>query len=113
MDLHVTFENLFTYGPTQYQTVLHVLTLGYAAMFGGGVYFLATAKSISPRYRLSSYLSAVVMASALLELYAQANVWSTAFVLDPATELEREGRERYRAFLDTLVRAVRTTVSGR
>lgn len=32
-------------------------------------------------------------------------------VLDPATELEREGRERYRAFLDTLVRAVRTTES--
>ena len=32
-------------------------------------------------------------------------------VVDPATELEREGRERYRAFLDTLVRAVRTTES--
>jgi hypothetical protein len=32
-------------------------------------------------------------------------------VLDPVTELEREGRERYRAFLDTLVRAVRTTES--
>jgi hypothetical protein len=32
-------------------------------------------------------------------------------VLDPVTELEREGRERYRAFLDTLVRAVRTTDS--
>mgnify|MGYP000111297719 FL=1 len=32
-------------------------------------------------------------------------------VVDPVTELEREGRERYRAFLDTLVRAVRTTDS--
>lgn len=32
-------------------------------------------------------------------------------VLDPATEVEREGRERYRSFLDTLVRAVRTTES--
>ena len=32
-------------------------------------------------------------------------------VLDPVTELEREGRERYRSFLDTLVRAVRTTES--
>jgi hypothetical protein len=32
-------------------------------------------------------------------------------VIDPATELEREGRERYRSFLDTLVRAVRTTES--
>lgn len=85
MDLHVTFENLFTYGPAQYQTVLHVLTLGYAAMFGGGVYFLVTARSVSPRYRLSSFLSAVVMASALLELYQQASVWSSAFVFDPAT----------------------------
>jgi hypothetical protein len=33
-------------------------------------------------------------------------------VVDPVTELEREGRERYRAFLDTLVRAVRTTDSA-
>lgn len=32
-------------------------------------------------------------------------------VLDPVTELEREGRERYRSFLDTLARAVRTTDS--
>lgn len=32
-------------------------------------------------------------------------------VLDPVTELEREGRDRYRAFLDTLMRAVRTTES--
>jgi hypothetical protein len=32
-------------------------------------------------------------------------------VLDPVTEVEREGRERYRSFLDTLVRAVRTTES--
>lgn len=32
-------------------------------------------------------------------------------VLDPVTELEREGRDRYRAFLDTLKRAVGTTES--
>ena len=32
-------------------------------------------------------------------------------VLDPVTELERESRERYRSFLDTLKRAVRTTDS--
>jgi len=32
-------------------------------------------------------------------------------VIDPVTEVEREGRERYRSFLDTLVRAVRTTES--
>jgi hypothetical protein len=32
-------------------------------------------------------------------------------VVDPVTELEREGRERYRAFLDTLKRAVGTTDS--
>lgn len=79
---HVTFENLFTYGPPQYQTVLHVLTLGYAAMLGGFVYFLTTAGSTAPRYRLSSYLSAVVMASAFFELYRQADVWAEAFTLD-------------------------------
>jgi KaiC/GvpD/RAD55 family RecA-like ATPase len=32
-------------------------------------------------------------------------------VVDPATELEREGRERYRAFLETLKRAARSTES--
>jgi hypothetical protein len=32
-------------------------------------------------------------------------------VVDPATELEREGRERYLAFLETLDRAVSTTES--
>lgn len=32
-------------------------------------------------------------------------------VVDPATELEREGRERYRQFLETLKRAVETTDS--
>lgn len=30
-------------------------------------------------------------------------------VVDPATELEREGRERYRSFLETLKQAARTT----
>jgi KaiC/GvpD/RAD55 family RecA-like ATPase len=32
-------------------------------------------------------------------------------VVDPGTELEREGRERYRAFLETLKRATRSTES--
>lgn len=32
-------------------------------------------------------------------------------VVDPATELEREGRERYQSFLETLQRAVETTES--
>ena len=77
--------NLFTYAPIEYDVVFHVLTLGYAAQLGGLVYFLASKSSVAPKYRLSSVLSAVVMASAFLELYVQADIWRQAFILDPIT----------------------------
>ena len=83
--IKVTFENLFTYAPVEYDVVFHVLTLGYAAQLGGLVFFLASKNSSAPKYRLSSILSAVVMASAFLELYVQADIWREAFILDPVT----------------------------
>lgn len=64
----MNFENLFEYNVFQYNIVSHVLTLGYAAMAAGLVYFLVTSGELLPRYRLSSSLSAVVMISAFLEL---------------------------------------------
>lgn len=75
----INFENLFTYTPIQYDIVSHVLTLGYAAQAAGLVYFLATLSNIAPRYRLSSVLSAVVMASATLELFQLFQNWNNAF----------------------------------
>lgn len=75
----MNFENQFTYDFFEYTIVAHVLTLGYAAMAGGLVYFLVTSRSVAPRYRLSSTLSAVVMASAFLELYVLSQRWETSF----------------------------------
>jgi bacteriorhodopsin len=65
-----------------YQMTSHVLTLGYACMLAGLLYFALTIKTVAPRFRMSAVLSVVVMVSAFLLLYAQANNWTTAFVFD-------------------------------
>lgn len=75
----MSFENLFDYSATQYEIVLSVFTLTAAVFAAVLVYSLATAKSISPRYRITSYLTGVVMVSAVLELGLLALRWSGAF----------------------------------
>jgi bacteriorhodopsin len=65
-----------------YQMVAHVLTLGYAVMLAGLFYFILTMRTVAPRFRISSVLSVVVMVSAALLLYKQANNWTNAFVFD-------------------------------
>ncbi len=65
-----------------YQMVAHVLTLGYAVMLASLFYFILTMKTVSPKYRISSVLSVVVMVSAFLLLYAQAQNWTNSFVFD-------------------------------
>ncbi len=72
-------ENLFSYTSMQFDIVRHILTLGVGAMAAALVYFLATAKDVSPKYRLSNWLSAVVMVSAALILFNQQMVWTSAF----------------------------------
>lgn len=62
-----------------YQIVSHTLTLGYAVMLAGLLYFVLTLKTVSPKYRMSNILSGVVMVSAFLLLYAQANNWTQSF----------------------------------
>ncbi|MEB3360085.1 MAG: bacteriorhodopsin [Synechococcales bacterium] len=74
-------ENFLTYTPVQWTIVINVLTLGYAAMAAGLVYFWLTREQAAPRYRLSSALSAVVMASAVLELFRLAQNWANSFQL--------------------------------
>lgn len=76
----MNFENLYEYDFVSYTIVSHVLTLGYAAMAGGLVYFLVTARNVRSRYRLSAYLSAVVMVSAFFELYVLSRKWEESFV---------------------------------
>ncbi|MGB3545253.1 bacteriorhodopsin [Rubrivirga sp.] len=79
---NIPFENFFSYSPMAYDMVAHVLTLGYAVMLAALFYFILTMKSVAPKYRISSVLSVVVMVSAFLLLYAQAQNWDYAFVYD-------------------------------
>jgi bacteriorhodopsin len=83
---NATFENYvgMNQGMTEmsYQIVAHVLTLGYAVMLAALFYFILTMKTVSPKYRISSVLSVVVMVSAALLLYKQAQNWTSAFVFD-------------------------------
>ncbi len=83
---NATFENYIGqeqgFSEMAYQMVAHVLTLGYAVMLAGLFYFILTIKTVAPKYRTSSVLSVVVMVSAFLLLYAQANNWTDSFVFD-------------------------------
>jgi len=83
---NATFENYIGlqqgFSEMGYQIVSHVLTLGYVVMLAALFYFVLTIRSVAPRYRISSILSVVVMVSAFLLLYAQANNWTSSFVFD-------------------------------
>ena len=70
-----------------YQMVAHTLTLGYAVMLAGLLYFVLTLRTVAPKFRMSNILSGVVMVSAFLLLYAQANNWTQSFIFDTTTGL--------------------------
>ncbi|MEO1060630.1 MAG: bacteriorhodopsin [Actinomycetota bacterium] len=78
----MSFENLFSYSPTQYEIVFGVFTLTAAVFAACLVYSLVTAGSIAPRYRLTSYLTGVVMVSAFFELGWLALRWDSVFSFD-------------------------------
>lgn len=78
----MSFENAFNYTATQFEVVLGVFTLTAAVFAAVLVYSLATAGSIAPRYRLTSYLTGVVMVSAVIELGLLALRWNGAFAWD-------------------------------
>ncbi|RZT00045.1 bacteriorhodopsin [Aquimarina brevivitae] len=84
---NANFENYIGltegYSEMAYQMVSHILTLGYAVMLAGLLYFILTLKTVSPKYRMSNILSGVVMVSAFLLLYAQATNWTTSFQFNP------------------------------
>ncbi len=84
---NANFENYIGltdgYSEMAYQIVAHCLTLGYAVMLAGLLYFVLTIKYVAPKYRISSILSGVVMVSAFLLLYAQSVNWGNTFNFDP------------------------------
>jgi len=75
----MSFENMFEYTPLQFEIVLAVLSLTAAVFAAALFYYLLTARSITPRLRITSYLSAVVMVSAIIELGALAIRWNGSF----------------------------------
>jgi bacteriorhodopsin len=87
----MSLENLLSYSVIEFQLVSHILVLGYAAMAGGFVYFLATQKSVAPRYQVASVLGAIVMVSAFLLLLAQSMSWQETFSLTSDSYVRTEG----------------------
>ncbi|WP_231959428.1 bacteriorhodopsin [Nonlabens sp. Hel1_33_55] len=65
-----------------YQMTSHVLTLGYAVMLAGLLYFVLTIKNVDKKFQMSNILSGVVMVSAFLLLYVQAGNWTDSFTFD-------------------------------
>lgn len=84
-----TFENyvgeMVGFSEMGYQLSAHVLTLGYASMAAGLLYFVLTIKTVAPKYRTSSVLSGVVMVSAALLLFVQSQNWTSAMTYDVET----------------------------
>ena len=70
------------YSEMAYQMTSHVLTLGYAVMLAGLLYFILTIKDVDKKFKTSNILSAVVMVSAFLLLYEQAGNWTSSFSFD-------------------------------
>jgi len=83
-------ENFFNYSNIQWESISHVLTLGFAVFAAALVYFLVTIRYVQPRFRLSTILSAVVMVSAMLILFRQSLDWDTAFRATEAGEYARK-----------------------
>ncbi len=65
----------------EFELVSHILTLGYAVMAAGLLYFWLTIRQNLPKFRMSNVLSVVVSISALLLLYAQQINWVAAYEL--------------------------------
>jgi len=88
-NIDANFENFIGaaegFSEMAYQMTSHVLTLGYAVMAAGLLYFILTLKTVSPKYRMSNILSVVVMVSAFLLLYAQQVNWTTSFAFNAET----------------------------
>jgi bacteriorhodopsin len=82
-DALVNAENLVgEISPMTYDMVAHTLTVGFSIMLAALFYFVLTMRGVAPRFRVSSILSVVVMVSAFLILYFQAESWQRSFTFD-------------------------------
>ncbi|MEQ8772675.1 MAG: bacteriorhodopsin [Erythrobacter sp.] len=74
-----SIENFLTYAFWQYDVIRHLFAFSTAVFLAGLVYFAMTARTTAPTYRLSAYISAVVMVSAALELGQLWLLWNQSF----------------------------------
>jgi bacteriorhodopsin len=74
-----SIENFLVYDYWQYDVIRHLFAFSTAVFLAGLVYFAMTARSTAPNYRLSAYISAVVMVSAALELGQLWLLWNQSF----------------------------------
>ncbi|WP_420391505.1 bacteriorhodopsin [Acuticoccus sp.] len=81
--MHLNIENFLEFTNPGYQIVRHLFVLSVAAFAAGLVYFIVSASSVAQRYRLSSYLSGVVMVSAAFAIFQLYSTWGEAFSFDP------------------------------
>jgi hypothetical protein len=63
----------------EFELVSHILSLGYAVMAAGLLYFWLTIRQNHPKFRMSNVLSVVVSISALLLLFFQHQSWLDAY----------------------------------
>lgn len=80
-----SIENFLIYEYWQYDVIRHLFAFSTATFLAGLVYFGLFAGSTAPGYRLSAYISAVVMVSAALELGQLWLLWNQSFAWDPLT----------------------------
>lgn len=67
--MHLNIENFLDFSNPGYQVIRHLFILTTAAFAAGLVYFIASAGSVSKRYRNSSFISGAVMISAAFAIY--------------------------------------------
>ncbi|MFQ3648644.1 MAG: bacteriorhodopsin [Aggregatilineales bacterium] len=91
MNALINFENLIIQNqgisPMTFDMVAQILTLGFAVMLAALFYFVLTIRTVAPQYRISSVLSVVVMVSAFLILFYQAQSWTQTFTFNFSTGL--------------------------
>ena len=79
-------ENLYSYTSGQFEAVDHLLTMGVGAHLAALVFFIIVSRFVAPKYRIATALSCIVMVSAGLILFSQAQLWTEAFAYDATTE---------------------------
>jgi bacteriorhodopsin len=78
------YENFFVFEFWQYEVIRHAFTFTVAVFAAALVYFVMSARDSAPQFRTTSYISAVVMVSATIELAHIFVMWDRAFDYDAA-----------------------------